>query len=94
MIGALPLQISLIVLGVKSVRRARSRCDHPFISRYSSTMVPGCGTVPGRRRTWFPYSCVSLIATISIAVMHFHLACSSDLSGPDQFYRPKENLKG
>ena len=32
-IGAFPLQISLIVLGVKSVRRARSRCDQPLNSR-------------------------------------------------------------
>src|SRR5882672_1734007 len=43
-IGAFPLQISLIVLGVRSVRRARSRWDQPRNSRYSMTVSPGCGT--------------------------------------------------
>src|SRR6266480_7259288 len=43
-IGAFPLQISLIVLGVRSVRRAKSRWDQPWNSRYSITVSPGCGT--------------------------------------------------
>src|SRR5579883_645192 len=43
-IGALPLQISLIVFGVRPERRARSRCDHPLKSRYSITVSPGWGT--------------------------------------------------
>src|SRR5712692_11452071 len=43
-IGVFPLQISLIVLGVRSVRRAKSRWDQPWNSRYSITVSPGCGT--------------------------------------------------